>query len=80
MVYFPVVALFLDGTKVQYLLICNLNIPFPGTAPPPLQAFEFLHFCQSNSSHPVPKSCLNAPHVRPVGWAKAPLLAAFFTL
>ena len=42
------------------------------------QAFEFFDFWWSNSHRPVPKSCSNAPHVRPTGWANAPPLGHIF--
>ena len=53
---------------IMHLSICNLNIPHP-------RAFEFW---RSNSRPPVPKSCSNAPHVRPAGWANAPPLGHLF--
>ena len=50
-----------------------ISTPTPPRATP--RAFDFW---RSNFRPPVPKSCSNAPHVRPTGWANAPPLGHIF--
>ena len=58
--------------------ICSFNIPLPPGNPHPLRYLNFSDFWWSHSPPTVPKSCSNAPHVRPAGWANAPPLGHFF--
>ena len=54
--------------RFMHRSICNLNIPPPPhPSPATTLAFELFDFWRSHSRPPVPKSCSNAPHVRPFG-------------
>ena len=73
-----------DGARIvwlqdlMHLSICiNLNTPSPPPRATP-RTFDFFDFWRSNSRPPVPRSCSNAPHVRPAGWANAPPPRHFF--
>ena len=63
----------------KYPVLCTYQY-VTSTCPPQAipRAFEFFDFWRSNSRPPVPKSCSNAPHVRPTGWANAPPPGHFF--